>query len=150
MQESQTIKATWMFNSSIYLTLDRCYTTFYRYNLLMFILSLRVCPWQAIPEWYNGAYQSEAPLRCSTLGRLLTLIANIRLGWNGVPGKNTLAYYKHLKITAVKSCITLGTRQMFLLDKYQDIYLTVFVYNNKWNFRHLLHLSSDPKRCIGY
>jgi len=30
---------------------------------------------------------------------------------------------------------------MFQLDKYQDIYAHVFAYDNKWNFRLLLHLS---------
>jgi hypothetical protein len=30
--------------------------------------------------------------------RLLALHANIRLGWRGMPGTNTLAYYEHLQI----------------------------------------------------
>jgi hypothetical protein len=35
---------------------------------------------------------------------------NIRLGWKGLPGTNTLAYFKNPKITTVKSFIvkTLG------------------------------------------
>jgi hypothetical protein len=37
------------------------------------------------------------------------LSKNIRLGWKGLPVKNTLAYYEHLQITTVKSFITLGT-----------------------------------------
>jgi hypothetical protein len=45
------------------------------------------------------AYPSDAPFRYST---------NIRLGWKGVPGTNTLAYYKNLYLTAVKSFITLA------------------------------------------
>jgi hypothetical protein len=36
---------------------------------------------------------------------LLALPANIRLGWKGLPGTNTLAYYGNLKITAAKSFI---------------------------------------------
>jgi len=38
-----------------------------------------------------GAYMSEAPFRCSTASP-----TNIRLGWNGFPGTNTLAYYENL------------------------------------------------------
>ncbi len=29
------------------------------------------------------------------LGRLLALLANIELGWKGLPGTNTLAYYEN-------------------------------------------------------
>jgi hypothetical protein len=38
------------------------------------------------------AYPSKAP---SLTGGLLALPAKIRLGWKGLPGRNTLAYYKH-------------------------------------------------------
>jgi hypothetical protein len=31
-----------------------------------------------------------------------TFLANIRLGWKGLPVTNTLAYYKHSKITVKK------------------------------------------------
>jgi hypothetical protein len=30
----------------------------------------------------------------ATLGKALTLLANIGLGWKGLPGSNTLAYYE--------------------------------------------------------
>ncbi len=43
------------------------------------------------------AYPSEAPFR------YLASPTNIRLGWKGLPGTNTLAYYKNPLITAVKS-----------------------------------------------
>jgi hypothetical protein len=33
----------------------------------------------------------------------------IRLRWKGLPGRNTLAYYKHLQITDVRSLLSLGT-----------------------------------------
>jgi hypothetical protein len=36
------------------------------------------------------AYLSEAPFRCSTL---LASPTNVRLGWKGLSGTNTLAYY---------------------------------------------------------
>jgi hypothetical protein len=36
------------------------------------------------------------------------LSTNNRLGWSVLPGANTLAYYKNLKLTAVKVLITLA------------------------------------------
>jgi len=46
------------------------------------------------------------------------LPTNIRLGWKGLPGTNTLAYYENLQLTAVKSFITfapaLSTRNLEL------------------------------------
>jgi hypothetical protein len=30
------------------------------------------------------------------------LLANIGMGWKGLPGTNTLAYYEHFEITTVK------------------------------------------------
>jgi hypothetical protein len=44
-----------------------------------------------------GTYPNEAP------ERLVALLPNIRLGWKGLPGTNTLAYYENLLIMAVKS-----------------------------------------------
>ncbi len=35
------------------------------------------------------------------------LLANNRLGWNGLTRTNTLAYYEHLLITAIKTFIAL-------------------------------------------
>jgi hypothetical protein len=37
----------------------------------------------------------------------VTLSTNLRLGWKGLSGTNTLAYYKHSLIVVVKSFITL-------------------------------------------
>ncbi len=42
-----------------------------------------------------GAYPTEVPVRCSTLGLLPSLI-NIRLGWKGLTKTNTLDCYKNL------------------------------------------------------
>ncbi len=55
-------------------------------------------------------YLSEATERYSTLGRLLASPTNIRLGWKGLPGTKSLAFYKKLKITAVKFFIVLDPR----------------------------------------
>ncbi len=41
-----------------------------------------------------GAYQNEAP-RAPFWDRLLALQASIRLGWDGLPGTNNLAYYEN-------------------------------------------------------
>ena len=49
----------------------------------------------------EGAYPSEVPFRCSTLGYAPT--TNIRLGWKGLPGTNSLAYFENPLITAVIS-----------------------------------------------
>jgi hypothetical protein len=38
----------------------------------------------------------------SSMVRLLALPKNIRLGWKGLQGTNSLAYYVHLENTAVK------------------------------------------------
>jgi hypothetical protein len=48
---------------------------------------------------------SDAPL----YGRLLALLANIRLSWKGLAGTNAQAYYEKSQLTAVKSFITLAT-----------------------------------------
>jgi hypothetical protein len=52
------------------------------------------------------------------MGRLLALPPNIRLGWIGFPGTSALAYYKKLKLTAVKSFITLSTGPYFVKTFY--------------------------------
>jgi hypothetical protein len=49
-----------------------------------------------------GAYWIEAPFR------ILALLINIILDLKGLPGTNTLAYYDHELITALKSFSTLG------------------------------------------
>jgi hypothetical protein len=47
---------------------------------------------------------SGAPLE----GRAQPFPTNLRLGWKGLPGASTLAYYENPYITAVKSFIVLG------------------------------------------
>ncbi len=47
---------------------------------------------------------SSAPLQ----GRLLASHTNIRLGWQGLPGTNALAYYEKSYLMAVESFITLA------------------------------------------
>ncbi len=37
----------------------------------------------------------------------MTIFANIRLGWKGLPEKNALAYYEQSSNTSVKSLMTL-------------------------------------------
>jgi hypothetical protein len=56
------------------------------------------------PEPTRVEHVIDAPL----YGRLLALPTNIRLGWKGLTGTKTLAYYEHLQITDEKSFITLG------------------------------------------
>ncbi len=77
-----------------------------------------------------GAYPSEAPFRCAILDRLLVLPTNIRLGWNGLPRTNTIAYYKPSQITAFKSFITMcqvafmHCKYVFYTCKYYSILKT--------------------------
>jgi hypothetical protein len=40
-----------------------------------------------------GAYPSA--FKCFSLGRLLALPTNNRIGWKGLQGENTLAYYEN-------------------------------------------------------
>ncbi len=47
----------------------------------------------------------QAPHQC----RLLSLPTNISIGWEGLPGTNTLAYYEHSQIRTLKSFLTLGS-----------------------------------------
>jgi hypothetical protein len=57
---------------------------------LMFVSKIRSLPW-------FGLF-AEA-----SLGLASALLANIRLGWLGLLGTNTPAYYEYLSITTVKS-----------------------------------------------
>jgi hypothetical protein len=43
----------------------------------------------------------------ASLGHSPALLANIRQGWKGLAGTNTLAYYDHSSIAALKGLITL-------------------------------------------
>jgi hypothetical protein len=51
--------------------------------------------------------QSEAPLGASCKGKLRALPTNIRLGWKVLTRTDTVAYYEHSQITAVKSFMRL-------------------------------------------
>jgi hypothetical protein len=50
----------------------------------------------------------ELQLLHSSASSCRALAANIRLGWKGFSATNTLAYYEHLLIAAIKSFITFG------------------------------------------
>ncbi len=86
----------------------KCCKTFYARNLrifgnkLVFVFDKTFQPC-LIFVGKAGAYLSSAPVK----GTLLSLPNIIRLGWKGLSGTNTLAYYKHMKIEAVKGFITL-------------------------------------------
>ncbi len=44
----------------------------------------------------SGAYLTVEHLKGASLGYALAIPANIRLGWKGLPGTNTLAYYERV------------------------------------------------------
>jgi hypothetical protein len=50
-------------------------------------------------KYLKGALLDQAP----------ALLTNLRLGWRGLPGTNTLAYYKNSLIADRKSFITLAS-----------------------------------------
>ena len=58
------------------------------------------------PEPNRMKHLSGAPL----YGRLLASPTNTRLGWKGLPGINTLAYYENSLITPAKSFIVQAPR----------------------------------------
>ncbi len=53
---------------------------------------------------------SGATFKC----RPMSLITSIRLGWKGLPGTSTLAYYENLFIMVVKRFIGLDSRSNIL------------------------------------
>jgi hypothetical protein len=57
-----------------------------------------------------GAYPIEGPFKCSILGltSLVALPTNNRLGWKGLPGTNSQAYYENSHLTVLKSFLTLA------------------------------------------
>ncbi len=63
-----------------------------------------------------GAYSRVDHLKDASLG----YPPNIRLGWKGMPGTNTLAFYENSKITAVKKVfsesIFMSERKNFLVE----------------------------------
>jgi hypothetical protein len=59
---------------------------------------------------------SGAPLK----GMLLASPTNIRLGWKGLPGTNTLAYYENPLIMTVKSFIVQAPR---VVNKAPNIFI---------------------------
>jgi hypothetical protein len=55
-----------------------------------------------------GACPSAEHLKDSSIGWSSALSTNIRLGWKGLLGTNTLAYYEYPLLTDKKSFITLA------------------------------------------
>jgi hypothetical protein len=76
-----------------------CYKPFYSRHLQTFAHSKHFQP-SLMFESKARTYRSRKNFMCST---------NITLGWKVLTRTNTLAYYKHSKITTVKSFIRLGT-----------------------------------------
>jgi hypothetical protein len=79
-----------------------------------------------------GASVVEHLLSTILYFRLLALPAFIRLGWKGLPGVYTLAYWEHSYITAVKKFYNIDTwaqcYKTFLSAIYECLYLAgVFV-----------------------
>jgi hypothetical protein len=76
----------------------------------MFIISLSLLG-QVLYLWVRpGAYPRVEHPKGASLGALL---ANIRLGWKGLPETNNLAYYEQVKVTAIKDFTILGIGSVF-------------------------------------
>jgi hypothetical protein len=58
-------------------------------------------------EGKAGAYLSEAPFMCSTLGKTPGITQNIKIGWKSLLVTKSLVYYENSYITAGKSFTTL-------------------------------------------
>ncbi len=75
--------------------------TYFVHNLLIFVIDWRVCPLQAFPAYSNVCGLGQEPkqekgtLKVLHIRWLCPLTVSIRLGWKGLPRKNTLAYYKN-------------------------------------------------------
>ncbi len=61
----------------------------------------------------HGAYPRVKHLKAASLGYAPALLANIRLGWRGLPGTNTQAYNENPYITAVK-CLIVQTPRVLM------------------------------------
>ncbi len=57
---------------------------------------------------FVGTYSKVEHLKGSSLGYYRALLENIRLGWKGLPGTNTLAYHKSLYNMDVKRTLYPG------------------------------------------
>jgi hypothetical protein len=49
-----------------------------------------------------GAYPRGEQLKGVSLGQAVALLANIKIGWKGLPGTSNLAHYEHLQTMPVK------------------------------------------------
>ncbi len=95
------------------ITRAQCYKTFlfviYEFSLLGRVF-FRGWHFRPSPMFVSksGAFLSKTHFRFYPLEMLLALPTNIVLGWKGLTGTNTLAYYEHFYITVVKGFIILG------------------------------------------
>jgi hypothetical protein len=65
-----------------------------------------------------GAYPRVEHLKGAFFCEALALPSNIRLGWKGLLGANTLTYYNNPKIAAVKSFIVQAPEE--LIQKFMN------------------------------
>ncbi len=73
--------------------------TYYSHNLRISVISKSVCPCKPFQPSLMvrlGANLGVDHLTGASLGKVLALSANIRLGWNRLPWTNTLTYYGNL------------------------------------------------------
>jgi len=72
-------------------------------------------------------------LGAQLLGKLLALYSNYRLGWEGLPGTNTLVHFEHSCITGVKRFITFGLGcKNPKLFQFEENGKSSWLLHNKW------------------
>ncbi len=98
--------------------------------------SLVLCLWAR-----QGAYPREEQQKVSSIGLAPDLPTNIRLGWKSLPGTNTLAYCKHLQITAVKS-----TKGEVSLYHWPPVWLVWNQLYDYWQFLFLFAKQTNPNQ----
>jgi hypothetical protein len=70
----------------------------------------------------NRVFVSSKPLQTSLMfaAKVVALPKNNKLGWKGLPGTNTLAYYKNLQITTVKCVIVQDLKTFYTRNRRSD------------------------------
>ncbi len=70
-------------------------TTFSIMTLSITTFSISLLSMKTLSIAVKNATLSKMTFKGASLGQTLVLPTNIRLGWKGLPGINTLAYYKN-------------------------------------------------------
>ncbi len=87
-------------------------------------------------------------MKVASLGLALAFFANIRLSWKGLPWTNTLAYYRHLYIVAVKNFYNMGPVANFIKLFCSIIYTAMGILPQVLNLVMLIGVLITPKKSF--